>query len=201
MTCSSDKIRLPLNVGNSSGVNVQPWPGSGGLFEGLSHRRTFSSRTHGRPTSMAFSQACLSSVLKKLVQEAVSLAAVRTSERRAISPRGSSSKVSQPRRGGEPPPRPEGRPLSPDGRGRPVNGRPSLRSSLLKEMHGSSHTERRPRAALCAVRGRLCVRACVVSGQAAPVQKRTRMAAAWARVAPPPGFRAAGPVPLMRPPA
>jgi hypothetical protein len=28
---------------------------------------------------------------------------VRTSERRAISPRGSSSKVSQPRRGGEPP--------------------------------------------------------------------------------------------------
>ena len=105
------------------------------------------------------------------------------------------------RRGREPPPRPEGRPLSPDGRGRPVNGRPSLRSSLLKEMHGSSHTERRPRAALCAVRGRLCVRACVVSGQAAPVQKRTRMAAAWARVAPPPGFRAAGPVPLMRPPA
>ena len=35
---------------------------------------------------MAFSQACLSSVLKKLVQEAPSLAAVRTSERRAISP-------------------------------------------------------------------------------------------------------------------
>ena len=103
LTCSSDKIRLPLNVGNSSGVNVQPWPGSGGLFEGLSHRRTFSSRTHGRPTSMAFSQAYLSSVLKKLVQEAPSLAAVRTSERRAISPRGSSSKVSQPRRGGEPP--------------------------------------------------------------------------------------------------
>ena len=103
LTSSSDKIRLPLNVGNSSGVNVQPWPGSGGLFEGLSHRRTFSSRTHGRPTSMAFSQACLSSVLKKLVQEAPSLAAVRTSERRAISPRGSSCKVSQPRRGGEPP--------------------------------------------------------------------------------------------------
>ena len=57
------------------------------------------------------------------------------------------------RRGGEPPPRPEGRPLSPDGRGRPVNGRPSLRSSLPKEMHGSSY-ERRPWAALCAVRGR-----------------------------------------------
>ena len=103
LTCSSDKIRLPLNVGNSSRVNMQPWPGSGGLFEGLSHRRTFSSRTHGRPTSMAFSQACLSSVLKKLVQEAPSLAAVRTSERRVISPTGSSSKVSQPRRGGEPP--------------------------------------------------------------------------------------------------
>ena len=102
LTCSSDKIRLPLNVGNSSGVNVQPWPGSGGLFEGLSHRRTFSSRTHGRPTSMAFSQAILSTVLKKLVQEAPSLAAVRTSERHAISPTGSSSKVSQPRRGGEP---------------------------------------------------------------------------------------------------
>ena len=99
LTCSSDKIRLPLNVGNSSGVNMQPWPGSCGLFEGLSHRRTFSSRMHGRPTSMA----CLSSVLKKLVQEAPSLAAVRTSERRAISPAGSSSKVSQPRRGGEPP--------------------------------------------------------------------------------------------------
>ena len=88
---------------NSSGVNVQPWPGNGGLFEGLSHRSTFSSRTHGRPTSMAFSQACLSSVLKKLVQGAPSLATVRASERRAISPRGSSSKVSQPRRGGEPP--------------------------------------------------------------------------------------------------
>ena len=80
LTCSSDKIRLPLNVGNSSGVNVQPWLGSGGLFEGMSHRRTFSSRTHGRPTSMAFSQAYLSSVLKKLVQEAPSLAAVRTSD-------------------------------------------------------------------------------------------------------------------------
>src|SRR4051812_46412748 len=72
------------------------------MFEELSHRRTFSSRTHGRPTSMAFSQACLSSVLKKLVQEAPSLAAVRTSEQRTISPRGSSSKVSQPRQGGEP---------------------------------------------------------------------------------------------------
>ena len=99
LTCSSDKIRLPLNVGNSSGVNVQPWPGSIGQFEGLSHRRTFALRMHGRPTSMA----CLSSILKKLVQEAPSLVAVRTSERRAISPTRSSSKVSQPRRGGEPP--------------------------------------------------------------------------------------------------
>ena len=36
---------------------------------------------------MAFSQACLSSDLKKLVQEAPSLAAMRTSEQRAIYPR------------------------------------------------------------------------------------------------------------------
>ena len=41
--------------------------------------------------------------LEKVGQEAPSLAAVRTSERHAISPRESSSKVSQPRGGGEPP--------------------------------------------------------------------------------------------------
>src|SRR3990170_7324685 len=100
LTCSSDKIRVPLNIGISRGVNLQLQPRRAGETP---KETSSSSRTHGRPTSMAFSHAYLRSLLKYLVQVPLSLADVRKSERLTICPKGSSSKVSQPRQGREAP--------------------------------------------------------------------------------------------------